>query len=141
MMDCKRCGWGKDRADQARRHGLDSDPGPTEPPLALVLLGLVFSVLLVVGPYGALLHYVQRVEVWMRLLYWLTMTACLFFSMAVPPSYDASNMGLFGTTIEKLFTFADDKKVGGPDAGDPVPAGQGGELVGTGGCAADAGRT
>lgn len=108
VMYCNQCGWGKDRAYQARQHGIDEDPEPVKPPLLLVLLGLVFSALLIVGPYGAMLHYVPSVAAWMHLTYWLTMTAYLFFSITVTPSYDTSNLGLFGTMIDNPFSFADD---------------------------------
>lgn len=107
-MYCNQCGWGKDRAERAKQEGFAEEAGPGKSPLLLVLLGLVFSGLLIVGPYWALLHYVPEVPAWVHLLYWLTMTAYLFFSITVTPSYDTSNMGLFGTTIDNPFSWEDD---------------------------------
>lgn len=107
VMYCRKCGWGKDRAYAARREGMPAKAGRARPPLALVLLGVVFSVLLVIGPYAALLHYVPSVAPWMHLTYWLAMTAYLFFSATVNPSYDTSNMGWFGGMMDNPFTWED----------------------------------
>ena len=108
VMYCGKCGWGRDKAYQAKREGLHAEPPPARPNLMLVLLGAAFSVLLIAGPYVALLQHVSPVEFWMHLTYWCVMVTYLFFAATVTPSYDTSNMGLFGTTIDNPFSWADD---------------------------------
>lgn len=108
VMYCDRCGWGKDRAHAAREQGLEPEEGPGKPPLILIVLGLVFSVGLIVGPYVALTQNFPDLPGWIHLTYWLTMVTYLFFAATVTPSYDTSNMGLFGTTIDNPFSWEDD---------------------------------
>ena len=102
---CASCGW-------AQREEAASDHDPTlEPSAGLfvkLLIGWLFSLALVLGPYVALLVYVPTVEFWMHLTYWLVMFIYLAAAATTTPSYDRSNMGIAGGLIDNPLTYEDD---------------------------------
>ena len=102
---CAQCGW-MQRSEQ------DDDTGQSVEPSAGLFIKLalawLFSVALVLGPYTAMLVYVPTVEFWMHLTYWLVMFIYLAAAATTTPSYDSSNMGIAGTTIDNPLSFEDD---------------------------------
>ncbi len=108
VMFCSQCGWGKDRAAQVQRDGSTPKAKQAKPALIWVLLGLLFSIAFVVGPYVALLVFAPPMATWVHVTYWLTMGTYLLIAATCAPTPDLSNLGLFGTPIDNPLSFEDD---------------------------------
>jgi len=110
VMYCPSCGWGMDRARALREQAESEEPvGHAKPNLVLVMVGLVFAVAFIVGPYVAMMHYLPNVEPWMQLTYWLTMVCYLGIAATTTVHYDDTNLGWGGGLIDNPFSYEDDR--------------------------------
>ncbi|MEM1209787.1 MAG: hypothetical protein AAGI54_11020 [Planctomycetota bacterium] len=86
-----------------------SDANPRSPVSLITLtLGLIFSVVFVVGPHVAIVAFVPNAQPWMLITYWLCMATYLAASYLVNVSPDTSNLGLGGTLLNNPFSYEDD---------------------------------
>jgi hypothetical protein len=75
----------------------------------------VFSVVLLVGPYVAMVTLLPRWPDWLPLVYGLVMVVYLMGAAAVELEVDRHNLGWAGGLIDNPFSFQDDferKKLG-----------------------------
>lgn len=73
-----------------------------------LLLGWLFTVGLLLGPYIALNHYLGPLESWIPLSYGLLMLTYLLAANAINASPDTSDLGIGGTMIDNPFSYTDD---------------------------------
>jgi len=85
----------------------DFNPRSAKSLLGLAL-GLIFSVVLVIGPHVAIVLYVPNYEPWMLITYWLCMATYLAAAYLINVSPDTSNLGLGGTILNNPFSYEDD---------------------------------
>ena len=105
-MWCPKCGWGGKQGKSIHEVGEPDEPG--KPSLVWVILGWVYSVCFVAGPYVALLIYLPDVEMWVHYTYWAVMVLWLMAAAALDPSPDMSELGWAGGLINNPFSYEDD---------------------------------
>lgn len=112
---CEHCGWGRQRLEQLRADGTGEFRRPLVSLVTLLkLAGLwVLSLTVVFGPLLALWWFGtywlagdplaedlgQRLVDAVLVHYWWVMGLYLLMSLALAPSYDPDNMGIFGPGI------------------------------------------
>ena len=107
LFYCGVCGWGQ----QATHASQPSEPVGT--PWGWLILGWLWTLTLVLGPYAFLLVWLPQqtgdpVAVWIHMTYWMVMAIYLMAAATVDPSFDRSNMGWAGGMIDNPFSFEDD---------------------------------
>jgi hypothetical protein len=113
---CTHCGWG----------GIPSSVTPTKserPAIWKVLLLWIVAIVIVVGPYLALMFGIpelmdvgpaafdeaaDRILALVRFNYWWVLAIYLFISVVFTPTYDSDRVGFFGGFIDNPFSFEDD---------------------------------
>ncbi len=110
---CGHCGWGAEKADEARndlRDRLEDHSESSRPQLlwARRLLAWGFSLALLAGPYLWLVLSVGPMEPWVHPTYWLTMVAYVGLAFVLCPRPDMEELGWFGGLIDNPFSHEDD---------------------------------
>jgi len=97
------CDWGRERLAQGTQ-----DDGHAGPGVLRVVIGLVFSLGFVLGPYVAMCVLVPEVMPWMHFTYWAAMLRYLMGAAVLIPAPVMSELGWLGGLIDNPFSWEDD---------------------------------
>lgn len=100
---CTACGWTQDESTKE-----ENQPIAEPPPAWLLLLGWAFCILLIAGPYVALVAVFPRVPLWVHLVYWVGFAMYVAAAAVTEPDFDINEIGVLGLFINNPFTFEDD---------------------------------
>lgn len=73
-----------------------------------LMLGLVFSLTLLLGPHIALVTYVPDIQFGILFTYWALMVTYLMAAYVINVNPDTSNLGWGGTMLDNPFSYEDD---------------------------------
>ena len=117
-FSCPKCGWGKVGGTAHSR-----DDAPKKPSAGRVMLFLFAALLIVIGPYAAMIIGIRvfmgdaepafadaadRLIGLINLHYWWIMAVYIFLAAAFSPTWDRDNVGWLGGMIDNPFSLQDD---------------------------------